>query len=140
MSESVKTGTSRYIARILVTKGLRAFGDGYVSLLLPLYLLELGFSPLQVGIIATTTLLGTGLLTLLAGLHAYRYHYRTLLLAATLLMAGTGLGFALLTDFWPLMLIALIGTLNPSSGDVSVFLPLEHAVLSRVVDDKKRTA
>jgi predicted MFS family arabinose efflux permease len=37
-------------------------------------------------------------------------------------------------------LIALVGTLNPSSGDVSVFLPLEHAVLSRVVDDRKRTA
>src|SRR2546427_75890 len=25
-------------------------------------------------------------------------------------------------------------------GDVSVFLPLEHAVLARVVDDRKRTA
>ena len=128
------------VARIMVAKGLRAFGDGYISLLLPVYLLELGFSPLQVGIIATTTLLGSGLLTLLVGLHAYRYHYRTLLLAATLLMACTGLGFALLTDFWPLLLIAWIGTLNPSSGDVSVFLPLEHAVLSRIVDDKKRTA
>jgi hypothetical protein len=100
--------------------------------LLPLYLLELGFSPFQVGIIATATLCGSGLLTLLVGLHAYRYHYRALLLAATILMAGTGLGFALLTDFWPLLMIAIVGTLNPSSGDVSVFLPLEHAVMSRV--------
>ena len=132
--------TSQHVNRLLVAKGLRAFGDGYVSLLLPLYLLNLGFSPLQVGIIATATLLGSGLLTLLVGLHAYRYHYRSLLLAATLLMAGTGLGFAFVTDFWPLLLIALVGTLNPSSGDVSVFLPLEHAVLSRVVDDGKRTA
>jgi MFS family permease len=131
---------SRHVNRLLLAKGLRAFGDGYVSLLLPLYLLSLGFSPLQVGIIATTTLLGSGFLTLLVGLHAYRFHYRSLLLAATLLMAGTGLGFALVTDFWPLLLIALVGTLNPSSGDVSVFLPLEHAVLSRVVDDRKRTA
>ena len=129
-----------HVNRLLLAKGLRAFGDGYVSLLLPLYLLQLGFSPLQVGIIATTTLLGSGVMTLLVGLHAYRFHYRSLLLAATLLMAGTGLGFALVTDFWPLLLIALVGTLNPSSGDVSVFLPLEHAVLSRVVDDRKRTA
>ena len=37
-------------------------------------------------------------------------------------------------------MVAFVGTLNPSSGDVSVFLPLEHAVLSRVVDDKQRTA
>jgi len=131
---------SSHVNRLLVAKGLRAFGDGYVSLLLPLYLLALGFSPLQVGIIATTTLIGSGLLTLVVGLHAWRYHYRSLLLAASVLMAGTGFGFALLTDFWPLMLVALVGTLNPSSGDVSVFLPLEHAVLSRVVTDRQRTA
>jgi len=134
------SSVSSHVNRLLVAKGLRAFGDGYVSLLLPLYLLELGFSPLQVGIIATTTLIGSGLLTLVVGLHAWRYHYRSLLLAASVLMAGTGFGFALLTDFWPLMLVALVGTLNPSSGDVSVFLPLEHAVLSRVVTDRQRTA
>jgi MFS family permease len=128
------------VSRLLVAKGLRAFGDGFVSLLLPIYLLELGFSPLQVGIVATTTLLGSGLLTLLVGLQAYRYHYRTLLLAATLLMVATGLGFAFVSDFWPLLVIALVGTLNPSSGDVSVFLPLEHAVLSRIVLAKERTA
>jgi MFS family permease len=134
------TSVSSHVKRLLVAKGLRAFGDGYVSLLLPLYLLQLGFSPLHVGVIATTTLIGSGLLTLLVGLHAWRYHYRSLLLAASVLMAGTGFGFALLTDFWPLLLVALVGTLNPSSGDVSVFMPLEHAVLSRVVADRQRTA
>ncbi len=129
-----------HLNRILAAKGLRAFGDGYVSLLLPLYLLELGFSALQVGVIATATLLGSGVLTLAVGLHAHRFHYRALLLAATLLMALTGLGFAAAVDFWPLLVIAFVGTLNPSSGDVSVFLPLEHAVLSRVVEDRHRTA
>jgi MFS family permease len=128
------------VNRLLAAKGLRAFGDGYVALLLPAYLIDLGFSPLEVGLIATTTLFGSGLLTLLVGLYAHRYHYRSLLLAATVLMAGTGLGFAFVTDFWPLLLMALIGTLNPSSGDVSVFLPLEHAALSHLVEDKRRTA
>ena len=129
-----------HVNRLLAAKGLRAFGDGFVSLLLPLYLLELGFTPFEVGVIATTTLLGSGVLTLAVGLHAYRFHYRSLLLAATALMAGTGLGFAAFTTFWPLVLIALLGTLNPSSGDVSVFLPLEHAVMSRVATDRERTA
>jgi len=132
--------TRKHVNLLLAAKGLRAFGDGYVSLLLPLYLLHLGFSPLHVGIIATTTLVGSGVLTLAVGLHAWRYHYRSLLLAASALMAGTGLGFAMVTDFWPLLLIALVGTLNPSSGDVSVFMPLEHAVLARVVSDRQRTA
>jgi len=129
-----------YVNRLLIAKGLRAFGDGFVSLLLPLYLLELGYSTLQVGVIATATLFGSGILTLVVGLHAYRFSHRALLLSATVLMAGTGIGFATVSDFWPLLVIAFVGTLNPSSGDVSVFLPLEHAVMSRVVADKERTA
>src|SRR5512140_2648381 len=127
------------VNRVLVAKGLRGFGDGFVSLLLPAYLIELGFTPLQVGVIATTTLLGSGILTLWVGLQSWRFHSRTWFLAATLLMAGTGIGFAVVTDFWPLMLIAFVGTLNPSSGDVSVFLPLEQSFLSRIVTDKQRT-
>ncbi len=134
------SGKSSDINRILAAKALRGFADGFVSLLLPAYLLELGFSPLQVGVIATTTLLGSGIMTLGTGLQARRFHLRTGLLAASLLMAGTGLGFALVTGFWPLLLIAFAGTLNPSSGDVSVFLPLEQALLSRIVDNKRRTA
>ncbi|HME98405.1 MAG TPA: hypothetical protein VKK06_00930, partial [Terriglobia bacterium] len=66
------------IHRLLMAKGLRAFADGYVSLLLPLYLVELGFSPLQVGVIATITLIGSGLLTFVVGLHAWRFQYRSL--------------------------------------------------------------
>ena len=133
-------GSNAPYNRILIARGLRAFGDGYVSLLLPLYLLELGFGAFDVGVIATATLMGSGLLTLLVGLRANRYHYRSVLLAAAMLMAATGVGFALFTQFWPLLLIAVVGTLNPSSGDVSVFLPLEHAVLSRFVTDRNRTA
>jgi MFS family permease len=131
---------SNHVHRLLVVKGLRAFADGYVSLLLPLYLLELGLSPLQVGLIATITLAGSGVLTLIIGFHAWRFDYRSLLLASSVLMAGTGLGFATFATFWPLALIALAGTLNPSNGDVSVFLPLEHTVLAKLAGDRQRTA
>src|SRR5207249_4003218 len=79
-------------------------------------------------------------LTLLVGLHAYRFRYRVLLLGAAALMTLTGLGFAAFTAFWPLLVVAIVGTLNPSSGDVSVFLPLEHSILARVVGDRQRTA
>jgi MFS family permease len=128
------------VTRLLVVRSLRAFGDGFVSLLLPVYLLTLGLSPFEIGVIATATLLGSGMLTLAIGFVAWRFSYRTLLLAATALMAATGFAFASLADFWPLFVVAVVGTLNPSSGDVSVFLPLEHAVLARAVDDRRRTA
>ena len=132
--------SSGQVNRILAAKGMRAVGDGYVSVLLPVYLLQLGCSPLEVGILASVTLLGSGVLALAAGLYAHHFHYRALLLGATALMAGTGLGFAFVSDFWPLLVIAFVGTLNPSSGDVSVFLPLEHSLLARFVSDRDRTA
>src|SRR5688500_1279161 len=127
------------VGRVLAAKGGRAFGDGYVSRLLPVYLLGVGYSPLDVGVLATVTLVGSGILTLGVGLCAHRFSLRAILLAASGLMAATCLGFAFVTAFWPLVLIALVGTLNPSSGDVSVFMPLEHAALSRVVADRERT-
>lgn len=129
-----------FLIRLFWARGLRAFADGYVSLLLPLYLIALGFGPLAVGVIATGTLLGSGALTLLAGLHAWRFRYRSLLLLAAALMSATGFGFAVATGFWPLLVIAVVGTLNPSSGDVSVFLPLEHALMSGATADRQRTA
>ena len=125
---------------LLVARGLRAFGDGFISLLLPAYLLALGLTPFEVGVIATGTLLGSAALTLLVGYHAYRFDFRALLLAAAALMTATGLAFALVADFWPLLIVAVVGTLNPSSGDVSVFLPLEHALLAKLAPDRMRTA
>jgi MFS family permease len=133
-------GTSPDAALILAARGIRAFTDGFVALLLPYYLTLLGYSALQVGVIATATLLGSGLLTLLTGLFAFRFRMHALLTAACLLMLGTGLGFAAITDFWPLLLIAVVGTLNPSSGDVSVFSPLEQSLLSHAATPEQRTA
>ncbi len=125
---------------LLAARGLRAFGDGYVSLLLPYYLTLLGFSALEVGGIVTATLLGSGLMTLGVGFIAHRFRQRSLLGAASLLMLATGLAFVATTDFWPLVMIAAIGTINPSSGDVSVFAPLEHALLVRTVGAEHRTS
>jgi predicted MFS family arabinose efflux permease len=49
-------------------------------------------------------------------------------------MTATGLGFAGLSSFWPLLLVAFVGTLNPSSGDASLFMPLDHTVLANATD------
>jgi predicted MFS family arabinose efflux permease len=61
-------------------------------------------------------------------------------MGGALLTIGTGLGFAGLSQFWPLMVVAAVGTLTPTAGDVSIFLPLEQAILAGTVDDRKRTA
>lgn len=134
------SGSNATLRRIIAGRGLRAFADGLIAILLPVYLGQLGYSPVGVGVIATATLLGSALLTLALGFTAHRLRLRHGLLGAALLMATTGLGFASLQAFWPLLFIAFIGTLNPSGGDVSVFLPLEHSLIAQSVPDHVRTS
>src|SRR5216117_3070904 len=83
--------------RILLTRGLRGFADGLVSVLLAGYLSRLGLSPGSVGAIVTGTLLGSAALTIVVGLAGHRLEPRHVLLGASILMLGTGLGFAGLT-------------------------------------------
>jgi MFS family permease len=126
--------------RLIAARSLRAVADGYVSVLLPAWLLTLGLDAFEVGVISAATLLGSAGLTLLVGFVTARFGHRGPLLASAALMVATGLGFAGLQDFWPLLLVAFVGTLNPSTGDVSVFLPLEQSLLAHSVADRDRTA
>jgi MFS family permease len=126
------------VTRIVTGRALRGFVDGFVSVLLAQYLDALGFSPVEIGAIVTGTLLGSAVLTLAFGMTAHRYRLRSLLLAASALMFLTGVGFMSFTWFWPLLVVAVLGTLNPSSGDVSVFLPVEQAFVAAHVDAPRR--
>jgi MFS family permease len=133
-------GASDDAAVLLAARGIRAFGDGFISVLLPLHLTTIGLSTQRIGVLTTATLLGSASLTLLVGQVAVRWSRVALLLRASLLMIVTGLGFAVLDSFWPLLLVAFVGTLNPSSGDVSVFLPTEQSLLPQTVAATQRTA
>lgn len=125
---------------LLVGRALRGFCDGFIAVLLPAYLLALGFAQLAVGLVSSATLIGSALATILVGVLGHRYPQRRLLLLAAALMAATGIGFAGLSSLWPLLLVAFVGTLNPSSGDVSVFLPLEQARLADSATSDAHTA
>ena len=124
---------------VLAARALRALADGFVAVLLPAYLLALGFGQLEVGLLSTVTLFGSAMATLAVGRWGHRFALRRLLLAAAVLMVATGLGFATLSALWPLLVVAFFGPLNPSGGDVSVFLPLEHTVLAASAEAEVRT-
>jgi MFS family permease len=127
-------------ARLVSARALRGFADGFVSVYLGAYLQLLGLTAFQIGTVVTSTLFGSAALTLAVGLIAHRLAPRRVLLGATLVMLATGIGFALISDFWPLLLIGFAGTLNPSSGDVSVFLPTEQSILAGEGAAADRTA
>jgi MFS family permease len=127
------------VACVYLARALRDFGDGFVAILLPVYLSALGLGALEIGVVATLALAGSALMTLAIGLVGARVDQRTLLLAASCLMMATGLAFAASNAYAIVLLVALVGTVNPSSGSVSIFVPLEHTVLSRAVADALRT-
>ena len=118
---------------------MRGFGDGFMALLLPVHLISLGLGAFQVGLVATSAMLGSALLTLAVGLAGHRFSARRLLMLSCLLMLITGMAFSQAHSFWPLVVVAFVGTLNPSSGDVSVFVPMEQALMASAGPDQTRT-
>jgi predicted MFS family arabinose efflux permease len=104
------------------------------------YLHGRGFTAFEISAIVTGTLLGSAVLTLAVGLLGHRLSRRRLLFASTALMLATGVGFAVATDFWVLLVVAVVGTMNPTAGDVSVFLPTEQSLLSEAGADRDRTS
>src|SRR6476660_1867361 len=124
------------IALLYVARGVRGFGDGFAIIILPVYLSAIGFSSGEIGIVVSASLLGTALLTLAVGFIAPRHDLRTFLLGGALLMAGPGLAFPSVEI---VAIVAFVGTINPSTGDLGVLVPLEHAMLAQAVPDHERT-
>jgi len=136
-SGSIKTPPD--ILCLYAARALRGFGDGFAIIILPAYMTALGYDAVAVGIVATASLLGTALLTLLAGWIAPRHDLRPLLIAGACLMAATGVAFSGVEHIVLIALVAFIGTINPSGGDLGVLVPLEHAVLAHGACDERRT-
>src|SRR5664279_130642 len=121
-------------------RALRGFGDGFAIIILPVYLAAIGFSPQAIGIVASASLLGTAALTLITGFIAPRYELRQLFLAGAGLIVFTGLIFPAAETLTLVLLVAFIGSINPSGGDLGMLVPLEHALLTRETADRDRTS
>jgi MFS family permease len=131
---SVSINSLLYLAR-----GLRGFGDGFAIIILPAYMTALGYDAIAIGFVATVSLLGTALLTLVVSWIAPRRDSRALLILGAALMAFTGVAFPNIEHYLLMALVAFIGTINPSGGDLGVLVPLEHAVLAGSATDHGRT-
>ena len=138
-SSRAAAATRSDILVLYVARGVRGFGDGFAIIILPAYLSAVGFSPGQIGVVASASLLGTALLTLAVGFIAPRHDLRKLLLGGAALMACTGLAFPNFDQISFIVIVAFAGTVNPSTGDLGVLVPIEHAMLAHGVPDHERT-
>jgi MFS family permease len=137
--ERLGVATRADVVSLYAARAARGFGDGFAAIILPAYLLEIGFNPFQIGLVATAALLGSAATTLAIGFLAPRYGLRTLLLACAALMVVTGIAIPSSQHLVFIAAIAFIGTMNPTTGDIGVHVPLEQAALAHGVSDQNRT-
>jgi MFS family permease len=130
---------SPHASLLYLARGVRGFSDGFATIILPVYLSAIGYDPVQIGFVLTGSLLGTAVFTLAIGIIAPRYDLRTLMVGGTALMALTGLAFPNFQHIALIVFVAFVGTINPSTGDLGILVPLEHAMLARGVPDEDRT-
>jgi MFS family permease len=125
--------------RLIATRGIRGYADGLIAASLAGYLAdELGWRATRIGVLITGMLLGSAVLTLFTGTWAWRLPRRALLRAGAVLMVGTGIVFATSTTFAVLLVLGVIGTMNPSGSDVSVVQPIEQSLLPTTADEASR--
>jgi MFS family permease len=124
---------------LFLTRFLRLFAYGLISVILVFYLVGLGLSESQTGLLLTLTLVGDTAISLFLTTQADRVGRRRMLIVGALLMAGAGLVFAFTRSFLWLVIAGTIGVISPSGNEVGPFLSIEQAALSHVVANRTRT-
>src|SRR5215470_8881152 len=142
ITESI-SGTLRTLTSdawlLFVTRFIRLSAYGSLSVILVFYLVSLGLSESQTGLLLTLTLAGDVVVSLFLTTHADRIGRRRMLVAGAALMAGAGVAFACTHNFFYLVLAGTIGVISPSGNEVGPFLSIEQAALSHVVSPENRT-
>jgi MFS family permease len=129
----------RDLTILFAARAARGFGDGFAVIILPAYLSTLGFDPIVIGIVATASLVGSASLTLAIGYLAPHFELRSLLIVGALLMAATGAAFPAFQSLAFILVVAFIGTVNPSAGDIGILVPVEQSILAHEAPDRERT-
>src|SRR5712664_260849 len=125
---------------LFVTRFARLFAYGSLSVILVFYLIGLGLTEAQAGLVLTLTLAGDVVVSLYLTTRADRIGRRRMLIIGAILMALAGLAFAVTSSFVFLIVAGTIGVISPSGNEVGPFLSIEQAALSQVVPPGTRTA
>jgi MFS family permease len=125
--------------RLFLTRFIRLFAYGSLSVVLVFYLIGLGLNASQTGLLLTLTLVGDTVISLYLTTRADRMGRRRILIVGAILMAAAGLAFACTRNLVLLIIAGTIGVISPSGNEVGPFLSIEQAALSHVIPDRSRT-
>lgn len=130
-------GKDAYI--IITLRSLRMFTAGIPSLILALFFASLKFPDSRIGVFMTLTLMGDVLLSLVLTLVADKLGRRRILFMGSIMMACSGVVFALSESFWILLIAAVFGIISVTGADCGPFRAVEESILSGLTDEKTRS-
>jgi MFS family permease len=124
---------------LFTTRIVRLFAYGFLSVVLALYLAQVGLTTTQIGTLFTLTLVGDASISLWITTSADRIGRKRMLLLGAGLMLFAGIVFALTGDIVLLVVAAIIGVISPSGNEIGPFLSIEQAALSQIIPGDQRT-
>ncbi len=124
---------------LLITKTIRVFGFGFLSIILPLYLLKLGYSPIFVGIVLSASVLSSVMYNVLVSAFSDRFGRGKSLVLLSIMMALSGILLIADVSAVSLVIAAIIGAMSVTGSETGPFLAIEQSAMTRTVKDKDRT-
>jgi MFS family permease len=115
------------------------FAYGLLSVVLVLYLVEVGLKEWEIGLLLTLTLAGDTAISLWLTTTADRLGRKRTLIVGAILMVLAGIAFVSTGNLLLLVVAATIGVISPSGNEIGPFLSVEQAALSHIVSDERRT-
>ena len=136
----MKTSTSKNnIVLLFSTRIIRLFAYGFISVILALYLAEIGLNEYQIGLLLSLTLAGDVAVSLWITTVADRIGRKRMLILGAALMVSAGAVFIFTKNPIILTIAAIIGVISPSGNEIGPFLSIEQAALSQLLPNEQRT-
>jgi MFS family permease len=129
---------------LLGGRALRSLTQGYLGIIVPLFLVRAGYDTVQIGALLTAAAASSAVLTALVGFAADRWGRKPLLVSLGLMTAMGAVVFALTTRYILLLTAAALGTIGRggaagSGGAFGPYYPAEQALIAEHAGDANRT-
>ena len=124
---------------VLVEKAVRTFPYGFLAVVFPVYLSQIGFNSVQIGIVLTLTVATSAFYTFIAGIAGDRLGRRRVLVFFALTDAVAGLFLLSSTMWWAPVLAGIVGNMSVGAGEIGPYLSMEQAILPKTSELKRRT-
>lgn len=123
---------------IILARIIRTFSYGFLSIILAIYLNQVGFNEILIGFILSATLANSIIFNLFSSFFADRIGRKKIMITYAVLMAVSGTVFLMTENYAALIIAAFIGTINVTGSETSAFLSLEQAILPQTVKTVKK--